>query len=328
MKNVTYLLGAGASRSALPLVAEIPTRLKQFRDYIDFERANNTAAYVTMFALDLPLDQKGVEEQFLKQVEFVLGKLANNYTVDEYAKQLYEKETWDEYRMLKAILVTFFIYEQWTETDPRYEQFISSVSIGQKKFPENLNILSWNYDFQFEKAYKNFTNTDLLEERLEDVIDFIPLYKLNGTAGFIDQDTKRRFFHNYQSQSQYKMKYLLSIYCTIIAGNYVTSLLSFSWEAPTNLETEDILQSAEDSIAYSEALVVIGYSFPYFNMEVDCRMFKAMNQLKKIYIQDGNFQAVKESLYHILPKRNNVDISHISDLSKFYLAKELKRQTQ
>ena len=47
-------------------------------------------------------------------------------------------------------------------------------------------------------------------------------------------------------------------------------------------------------------LVVIGYSFPYFNREVDRTIVQNMKNLEKVYIQDPYCEDVKESFEAVL----------------------------
>ena len=43
-------------------------------------------------------------------------------------------------------------------------------------------------------------------------------------------------------------------------------------------------------------MVVIGYSFPFFNRPIDRLIFRKMDKLEKIYIQDLYPENVKQSL--------------------------------
>ena len=82
-----------------------------------------------------------------------------------------------------------------------------------------------------------------------------------------------------------------------------------------------------DSIAASvkdtEQVVVIGYSFPFFNRETDRALFEMMPNLKKVYVQDINPDAVTQSLSAVLPAGNNLKVISVRDCSQFYLPAEL-----
>lgn len=70
-------------------------------------------------------------------------------------------------------------------------------------------------------------------------------------------------------------------------------------------------------------MVVIGYSFPYFNREIDRNIFKVMPYLKKVYIQDKNPNAVMQSIEAAIPAGLKIQIIPIHDCTQFYLPAEL-----
>ena len=47
---------------------------------------------------------------------------------------------------------------------------------------------------------------------------------------------------------------------------------------------------------HTKVIVIIGYSFPYFNREIDKLLFKDLGGIDKIYIQDLNGEKIKEYL--------------------------------
>jgi hypothetical protein len=77
------------------------------------------------------------------------------------------------------------------------------------------------------------------------------------------------------------------------------SLLSFAWGNTDNTEkelfTSNRLKKAQNIAQETDILVIIGYSFPYFNREVDKEIFKSIlqrNSLQKIYCQDPSAMEV------------------------------------
>lgn len=56
------------------------------------------------------------------------------------------------------------------------------------------------------------------------------------------------------------------------------------------------IETAEMIAAETEILVVIGYSFPVFNREIDVLIFNRMRNLKKVYIQDKNPDRIKSTM--------------------------------
>src|SRR5579872_1888939 len=96
MRNVTYLLGAGASCKALPIVKDIPERLNKFK--IQLETIAQT------FGIDSSL------------LAAAIGRLsketAKHASVDTFAKKLFLQDNFKDLNKLKVILSMFLQYEQ------------------------------------------------------------------------------------------------------------------------------------------------------------------------------------------------------------------------
>ena len=107
------------------------------------------------------------------------------------------------------------------------------------------------------------------------------------------------------------------------------SLLTFAWETAHMTGDSERIMKIKDSISDADILVVVGYTFPFFNRYVDKAFIGAIKNLKKIYIQDPNANKVMQSIDAVLaphqkpPMRNNVPVIPITDCSQFYLPPEL-----
>jgi hypothetical protein len=100
-------------------------------------------------------------------------------------------------------------------------------------------------------------------------------------------------------------------------------LLSFAWERHWEEETKLLIQTAKKAIENTQVLVIIGYSIPFFNREVDRDIFSIISHTtKKIFIQDCDPHSVFEKLGSIwigdLPKVELKD-----KVEQFYLPPEL-----
>ena len=82
---------------------------------------------------------------------------------------------------------------------------------------------------------------------------------------------------------------------------------------------ESLLKTTLDT----EQVVLIGYSFPFFNRQTDREIMGNMANLKKIYVQNMNADEVESSLLAILPEGKNIEIEKIYKCSQFYLPNEL-----
>ena len=101
--------------------------------------------------------------------------------------------------------------------------------------------------------------------------------------------------------------------------------LNFAWEQ-TRFTNYEIWKDVESSINESEILIVIGYTFPFFNREVDRKIFNMMPKLRKIYYQDPNAKNLIENIKPVILNNNAIDeksIIPITNIDQFYLPPEL-----
>ncbi len=235
-KNITYLLGAGASANALPVINEIDSRLESFKNLLyNFiqQKQKNPATN----------DLNPAAHQLFERVEWVINNTKNHLTVDTFARKLFAKNSsHNDLRSLKRVLSTFFLYEQikfehnahlrtdefgvnqFKQTpDKRYDGLISSIisdTINDNALLGNIKVLSWNYDTQFEQSYKEFWDFPSIQEThsaLQVVpgkwivekggnqeIDFtkFSLIHLNGIAGFksIVEKPSKTLIDKYQNK--------------------------------------------------------------------------------------------------------------------------------
>lgn len=74
----------------------------------------------------------------------------------------------------------------------------------------------------------------------------------------------------------------------------------------------------------TNVLVIIGYTFPFFNREIDRRILSKLKPYAKIYIQDLNPQYVKQNLQAVLTDaQRNMHITELERTDQFYLPPEL-----
>jgi len=105
--------------------------------------------------------------------------------------------------------------------------------------------------------------------------------------------------------------------------------ICFAWEGLT-LRLARIANSPP-SFSYLQGLaevsiiVVIGYSFPYFNREIDQLIFgRFSNKLRRVYIQypEGVHVSIEERLKTLLPLGSEDLIVRISGTDLFYIPDE------
>jgi len=314
--NTVYLLGAGASYHAIPVLKDLNATIKAF-------------------LLDLSEIFKD-EENLLNHITYnwiqIFDLAAQHSSVDTFAKKLYLTEEYRMLKQLKYILSAYFIYEQcdrnnpFTEKsdsipypntllDPRYGFFMAALlkkTKNQPKLPDSVKIISWNYDSQIELAYHTYSrigydNNKSLREHLgifpvtdreytEDDDGFFEncrIVKLNGTAtNFVHEKPESYLIGNHtQIHFRDAIKEISSLINYSIdltnSANKETlaTHLNFAWELQENWFSTKAVEAAKAIISEASTLVIIGYSFPVFNRDIDKLIFEN-NRLSKIYIQD------------------------------------------
>lgn len=326
MALVTYLFGAGASAKALPVVNEM-------YDNIGSLRAELNA---------ISMEDKNSLKELTDDLDWLAEKAnpTNNTTIDTYAKQLYLQREGDEYKKLRAALSVYFVLKQIKPEclDRRYCDFWTNlITIDETSerintmLPKDLLLLSWNYDSQLEKAYHRVLNKHFqsycAKNRKHTWGNKNPfLIKLNGSADFLNEDDrKQRLSMLYKWSTPKTVEEVVSAYQT--KKNH--SILSFAWDPEyysDKNETSPTILKAQKKSKDTETLVIIGYSFPYFNREIDRVVAGAgnMEQLKKVYFQAPQkdvenikmrFQAVRDT--------KDIELISITDLDQFFIPPEL-----
>jgi hypothetical protein len=338
MEKITYLLGAGASATVLPLIKKNDSSFKLgLSEEIQNSVNDNTGG---ISAIDnLTLEDRNLLKLLAKKCE-TFG------TPDLAAKYYHETKDWRNYRILKKLISFYFYFTQKLPNrtgsgfeelnlDPRVVPFLTTISTNGK-LPKEVKMLSWNYDTQIEMG-----------------ADF-----LKGIPGRGNDFNSNFFVWPYCSQltdTKDKDYFLLHLngYCgpdyseESLAGGQPAGvdihsetepLLSFAWEDDDSYDkrtfTRGRLVEAKRMIEGTSILVVIGYSFPFFNRKIDAALFDMMRgSLQKIYFQDPHLDG--QFLYNQFGLSKNVqdlsfnigskivEIRHIEDKSQYYVPFEL-----
>lgn len=272
--------------------------------------------------------------------------VATQLSVDTFAKILYLKGQAEDLRRLKVILILFFTFEQISRGyDPRYTHFFASLlkkTVNQLQ--KAVRIISLNYDSQFEISYQNYTN-DMSIKANRDALgivtknvfrrinstsaetrmptDRFSIYKINGTCSF---------YHSRLGSEEIPLETKLTLKENLInwysgsmkKDGFLEPATSFAWEDEEQSVNGTTLEQTLEAVAGSEILVIIGYSIPYFNRDVDQRILGSLANLNKIYIQDKDPEEVKARLAELLPNVEQIAIGLKSNIDQFFLPTELR----
>jgi hypothetical protein len=337
MEKITYLLGAGASANVLPLIkassdgkAGLPLALENLL-YDERQRFQS---------------ETGLSSPQFDKLSLIVKKCKDFGTPDLAAKYYLEINDWHNYGLLKMLLSYYFETVQnqpdkrgtgfeGMNLDSRVVPFLTTIS-SKGKLPPAVKIISWNYDKQIEMGAKKLhpstgqandfsTNFNVwpfvASANSKEEKDYFLLH-LNGICG------------HYYSERTLAGEDLVELDCK----SDKETLLSFAWEDDDSFSKRTFtmrrIELATKMIENTTILVVIGYSFPFFNRNIDAELFKIIKPtLKKIYFQDPNLDG--QFLYSQFGLYKEVDhagksvghrvteIEHIKAKSQYYVPYEL-----
>lgn len=342
MSKTIYYIGAGASYGkrnenggvieGIPVVAEIAKEFAAFREFI----SNAEIPQGDMSFLDRYISDSGQVEtekqRLLSDIDSLLKGVKEHVTIDTYARKLYLTKDMRMFNILKDVLCAFFIWVQLDrKPDSRYDTFFANILNEETlSLPKDVSIISWNYDSQMEMAYRSYQPNKLLPIFEKNIIGDWPvlpntgrIFKVNGSATFLDLSTVP-LIKDYKKTSPAVL--LIMFYNNVKAdttelGFQMKTHLSFAWEESPNVP--NMREAIRATTIDTEQVVVIGYSFPFFNRFADKEFFASMANLKKIYIQDIQANEVEQSIQAVLPEGKKIEIVKIPNCSQFYLPKEL-----
>ena len=332
---MTYLFGAGASAYNMPTIIDVPKRILLAKEFIDKHYSfRDEERIVVQKGVEVP--KEAIKSTIVNELTHLANQAGQQATIDTYAKTLFLQGRQADFDKLRFFLALYFCIEQkMSGTDLRYQNFmVSLLSQGSLRFPRQIKFLSWNYDLQMEAAFEaifargdcdyafdmfnseNSEITELLKDEFTSV-------KLNGSSYWRYEGNLVPIIRNPFSSTFARddlddaMLYVYRNYMSNMPLRSKKLRLGFSWVRPTpNKITE-----AYDR---TQILIVIGYSFPFFNREIDRTIIRGMTKIEKIYIQDPNAEDVKQSFLSILPEKRELPIFTLTAKSKqFFLPPEL-----
>lgn len=351
MKNITYLLGAGASYHSLPLLATMSERMKAYSSFLKL-------------ALKKGEIKNDFAHKFILELDHLLIAEKQSTSIDAYAKELSNSNNHLKLLHLKAILSSYLIFEQLVKPedfkifldedqsiaipdstlemiknpiDKRYRTFWAEYTDQSKKLPKNIKIISWNYDMQLEFSFSRFSQYSLEmvqqelqifpSEQKEIRTDCFCVLKLNGTAGLLDTSGSSRFSNLFDLSKHHLTPTNLSYLIDLLKNNYFRSfsnpVFAFAWE--NEGFTNKARSMAKEILSETEILVIIGYSFPSFNWSVDQEIFRNIKKLEKVYYQapENEVDFLKTQMDAIHPDLKGRTMG-IFNLRSFYIPVESK----
>ncbi len=335
MHKIVYMFGAGASQKALPTVKEIPSRLAERIEFLqnpDFF-LSDSATYPGSLKT-----KREVQNDLIKDLKWLLEASDRHASVDTFAKKLFVKGELKNLKRLKTALSVFITLEECENSpDKRYDAFFASIlKESILSFPDNVRIVSWNFDSQFEITYSEYSDSiDFLRNQTFLKIitknsqtkadNKFSIYKLNGSTGYyspnglrelmlVDSIVRKKIEKN-------QIDIITENYWNLINNEEIYPSMAFAWEEEKS--GYNFIKQVIGSIEGASILIVIGYSFPYFNREVDRMILNSMGSLNKVYFQSPEAEIIRERFYSIRNDVPNKDLLVRNDVGQFLLPNEL-----
>jgi hypothetical protein len=222
--KVTYLLGAGASYKAIPIIGELNNAFDEMKKLCD------------LFIKD-ELYPNNIKDRKLFNSHMTTGAYnAKIYgTIDTFAKKLALTNPENLIRLKGAISLFFTLWQEidkkelgdrgtqngktkqpiYADIDDRYFGLLANFlekDIDKIILNENVNFISWNYDAQLELATAFF-----LDSSLEDILLKFSVYPyvnnqqskivhLNGMAGIFKDPKDNKMKSLYSKSFEYERK--------------------------------------------------------------------------------------------------------------------------
>ena len=252
-----------------------------------------------------------------------------------------------EFEHLEHLLAFYFIIEQiLTAPDSRYDTFLANILQDKSQFPYNIKVLSWNYDSQFEIAYHEYDKVHQLSigSKLSEAYQPFDILKINGSATFKDETdwAKHRKqliskipkewkpydpFGDYDAVDMYSilLDEVVDLYSWYVGEmnplkpNSTNLSFAFDYNKPSDV----LYRRAKEIVGVTDALVIIGYTFPFFNREIDRKILDNLNPDAEIYIQDMNPERVKQSFLAVCPSVKDHKIHLLKEVDQFFLPPQL-----
>lgn len=338
MSKIIYLLGAGASHGqrdskgsiieGLPIVNEISEQLDFVLELIKSTGFDNHQQET--FKKNHSTDIEEAKRILLEWFTWLQENCSRHATIDTFAKKLWLKHDTEDFAKVEFLLTAFFLILQLKiPFDRRYDTFLANVLDTNLQIPDDIGILTWNYDSQFDLAYSQYYENHSIGKISAKTLpipfdnDKKSIIKINGTANFYGAN--RVELSQYIRDKQPIQKILYKIIDVTYSSKGISegrTSLNFAWRMEF---FNDIKEQIKPFVNDAEVIIIIGYTYPFFNREIDRWIVQEMPNLKKIYIQDPNAENIQTNLLSVIQEKEKLieNSKLITTTDSFFIPPEL-----
>lgn len=339
--KITFLLGAGASAEALPLVIDISESITEVINLLEYKEYDISLLNFSNFYLSPDI----VKKKVLANLIWLRDESSRHSSIDTFAKKVSLIMSDSEMKRFKLTLsLVFTILQIHRERDKRYDTFFASILKNDvNSLPKNISVLSWNYDNQFELAFSEYIQNNSYRKVSSHLnintprhfkgnnSNIFSINKMNGSIGYFNSNVHIKGSNTSFGElsimdsiferplSIGKVYDICKQYVQLLDDEKFESDVSFAWE---NDENNLFLNSVLKTVSNTDILVCIGYSFPFYNRNIDSEILRSMTKLSKIYIQDKNNAEIENTLRNSMNINHQIIYSPIVQLNNFNIPRE------
>lgn len=311
---ITYLFGAGASASSIGTINTLANTFSLAKQTLNNYFVNGLIKENNDF-LDGYLVQKGyslLHDDFNWIIENISEGKDSYSSIDTLAQVLYNQDNEQQLNRLKyALNAAFIIKQHISGVDKRYQRLINTLFDKElETIPKSFKFITWNYDLNIEQVF--FDNRKEIEMSIQSIHDALlieeasdkALIKLNGSCGVLEFDEEINSEHiKFKNDSTESMQFNMEMLCKLRHFMHEDKEFkpsqTFHFEHK-NYSNDQRQKQARLILAETSKLVIVGYSFPSENREVDYDLLSSLKEEATIFIQDLNGQAVKQKMLDLM----------------------------
>ncbi len=316
-KNITFFTGAGASYHACPIWEEQGEKMIELAN-LHFEEEMDYTEFKHEYSDD--------EDELMHYMGYFGKKAIEFGTIDTYARKLYLNSKHFELNKLKFTISAFFsiwhyidnpdlkkrkingVDSKFSDIDIRYTQLFATIlkkDTNNINLKDNVKFVTWNYDLQLEYAIQSFyayiSDLDTLSKNIhfKHKQDNLQICHLNGYNGYYTtKDSENSLLDRTNERDLKSILKAINFANKAVERRQIifSNHINYAWE--NNKYAEKTRQEAEKIFSKTDILVIIGYSFPNFNKEIDKKLFSCLKENVKVYFQDP--QASEDYIKHLI----------------------------
>ena len=301
MADTVYLLGAGASCQCVPTVQNFADQLQQD------------------FSLEAGLGTV-LQTNFVVEFNRFYPALRKHRSLDTFARLLFLQGKMDEYEAFKRFLDGYVSARSLFYDDPRYNAFLADLGVKPKdqvEFSSKIEIFTWNYDFLLEKELL-FSNDNPNWNAI-----FSRVTHFNGVASGLLHVGDKGIELLKELKSEYNERFTKLQSYTILVNRIIkdvkenSSHIHFAWEN-SDEELDKLRAEICKKIQFATNVVIVGYTFPFYNRLVDEAFLHEMGHKNKIVLQDRDFSSAEALISQLELLNEHRGLKDIKDRVKPY----------